>query len=910
VSTLSHYEILERLGEGGMGVVSLARDIRLGRLVALKQLRSEACCGGLMKERFLAEARTASSLNHPNIVTIYDIDSDGGSDIIAMEYVKGKRLDEVIHHRSMPVPQALEYAVQIAAALEAAQQAGIVHRDIKPANIMVSENGLVKVLDFGLAKLVQRAQMSVISDTVSADGAAPGPVSITGEVSGTLYYMSPEQAEGRDVDSRTDIFAFGCVMYEMLTGRRAFSGDSAAAILTAILRDEPPPISQFAPGVPPELERIVRRCVRKDPKKRWQQMPDLRVALEEIRDEVLASPTPLPDAIVAAETPHKRPNWMLGAFAVVVLAAVGAAWWRNFHTAAAPSPAKSAISRFTSDSGLTSFPAISPDGSLVAYASDRAGEGNLDVWVQQLAGGEPIRLTRGKADEYEPVFSPDGSRIAFRSEADGGGLYLVSALGGEPRRLVQSGRSARFSPDGNTLLFAIGSPGVGGAFTTGVSSIYSVGINGGEPRRLAADFTSALHPNWSADGKHILFVGSHNDAPTGFDLWDWPVDGNTPVATGVLKALRAQGFTGNPEPFAVYGDSIIMSMRIGDTVNLWRVRLSRNQTYVASPPEQITFGTGFERLPSVSRDGRIVFSAGQENSDIWELPIDASRGEVKGEARQLTRDAAEDFFPSLSADGSRIAFISRRSGNSDVWTLNTATGKTSLLLSTPASEIYPKLSKDGTLAAFVSMERDRPTMYTMSTASGVATRICEACGMVRDLTGDGTKIIVQVGPPAHIGILDVATRAITALYRHPQFQTYAPKLSADEKWAAFQAVEQPTTRTLYVAPYRTNGPVPPQEWIKITDGKFLDRNPVWSPDGGLLYFLSERDTFRCIWGQRLNPATHRPVGEPFPVAHFHDAVRSLMNIDGPGQIGMSVGPGRLVYAAGELKGNIWFAQLR
>src|SRR5678816_1689397 len=163
-----------------MGVVSLARDIRLGRLVALKQLRSEACCGGLMKERFLAEARTASSLNHPNIVTIYDIDSDGGSDIIAMEYVKGKRLDEVIHHRSMPVPQALEYAVQIAAALEAAQHAGIVHRDIKPANIMVSENGLVKVLDFGLAKLVQRARMSVTSDTVSADGAAPGPVSITG----------------------------------------------------------------------------------------------------------------------------------------------------------------------------------------------------------------------------------------------------------------------------------------------------------------------------------------------------------------------------------------------------------------------------------------------------------------------------------------------------------------------------------------------------------------------------------------------------------------------------------------------------------------------------------------------------------------------------------------------------------
>ena len=858
MSILSHYEIIEKLGEGGMGVVSLARDTRLGRLVALKQLRSEACCSGLQKQRFLDEARTASSLSHPNIITIYDIDSAGGSDIIAMEYVKGKTLGQLIQQQPLPVRDALDYATQIARALEAAHQAGIVHRDIKPSNIMVSESGLIKVLDFGLAKLQQRAPVN-LEATASGEGAlATEP----GVVSGTLCYMSPEQAEGHEVDSRTDLFAFGCVLHEMLTGRRAFHGDSAAAILTAILRDEPPPVSQFSPQVPAELDRIVRRCLRKDRRRRWQQAPDLRVALEEIRDEIQTGGVPADSPQAAAVSSRaSRPNWTLVAFAAVVLAALGVAWWKTLSRGGAPK-AKTALTRLTSNPGLTSFPAISPDGSLVAYASDRAGEGNLDIWVQQIAGGEPIRLTRGKADEYEPAFSPDGSRLAFRSEADRGGVYLVSALGGEPRRIAQFGRSPEFSPDGQTLLFAIGSPGVGGAFSFGASTIYSVAVNGGESHQLAPDLSSAHHPAWTEDGKHILFMGNRTGEPLEFDLWVLPVNARTPNATGVIKALRAQGFTGNPEPFALHDNSLIMPLKTGDAVNLWRVRLTRNQFQLAGAPEQLTFGTGLERLASVSRDGRLVFSAGQENSDLWELPLDANRGEVKGEARQLTRDTADDTFPHLAANGSRVAFISRRTGNDDVWTLDMATGKTSVLLSTAAREFYPKLSRDGSIAAFGSVADDRRSVIIMSTSNGVARRLCEDCGMVRDLSADGARILLQLGPPAHIGLLDAATRQVSPLYRHPRFQVYAPKLSSDEKWVAFQAVEQNTTRTLYVAPFRPGPEIPPEEWIEVTNGRFLDRNPYWSPDGNLLYFLSERDSFRCIWALRLHPSTRQPLGDP------------------------------------------------
>jgi Tol biopolymer transport system component len=639
----------------------------------------------------------------------------------------------------------------------------------------------------------------------------------------------------------------------------------------------------------------------------------LRVALEDLSEEAesgLPSSTVSPEQQQAARR-RRRNNLTLAAFAALVFAVVGAAWWRNFR-GSSTGPTQSTLTRVTSDSGLTSFPAISPDGSLVAYSSDRAGEGSLDIWVQQLAGGEPIRLTRGKADEYEPVFSPDGSRIAFRSEADGGGLYMVSALGGEPRRLVPSGRSARFSPDGKTLLFAIGSPGVGGAFTSGVSSIYSVGVNGGEPKRWAEDFTSATHPNWTADGRHILFIGTRNQNPIGFDVWSMPASGGEPSPAGVVKAIHELGFGGNPEPFAVHNESLIMSLRIGDTVNLWRVRFAGTPLHIAGRPEQLTFGTGLERLPSVSRDGKLVFSAGAENSDIWELPIDPNRGEAKGQPSQLTHNATEDSYPSLAADGSRLAFVSRRSGNEDVWTMDTVTGRTSLLLSTPASEFYPKLSRDGSLAAFVSVASNRTSVFTMAVSSGVANRLCDNCGMVRDLTGDGSKVVVQISDrPAHIGVLDTASRAATVLYRHPSNSIYAPKLSPDESWIAFQMVEQPmaTARTIYVAPYRGVRPVPHEEWIRVTDGRFLDRNPVWSPDGRMLYFLSERDTFRCIWAQRLD-ASHKPGGEPFAVAHFHDAMRSLMNIDSPGEIGVTVGKNRLIYAAGELKGNIWYTRLR
>jgi len=286
-SKIAQFEILEKLGEGGMGVVYKARDTDLHRLVAIKLLPPHKVADPIRKQRFIQEARAASALNHPNIITIYGIANEGGVDFIVMEYVAGKTLDRLIPPRGMPPVELLRSAIQIADALATAHEAGIVHRDLKPGNVMVSDKGLVKVLDFGLAKLIELPEE--VGEDVVTRTAIQGVVTVEGSIVGTVCYMSPEQAEGKRVDTRSDIFSFGSVLYEMATGRRAFSGDTQASVLSAVLRDDPRPASQVAKNLPGQLERIIRRCHHKDPSRRWQGMADLKVALEELREESTSS---------------------------------------------------------------------------------------------------------------------------------------------------------------------------------------------------------------------------------------------------------------------------------------------------------------------------------------------------------------------------------------------------------------------------------------------------------------------------------------------------------------------------------------------------------------------------------------------------------------------------------------------
>ncbi len=379
--TISHYRIVEKLGEGGMGVVYKAHDTRLNRAVALKILPPGLVEDAERRRRFKQEAQAASALNHPGIVTVYDIGETDGTLFIAMEHVAGKTMEELIPGDGMGVPEALKYAIQIADAFARAHAAGIVHRDLKPGNLMVREDGLVKVLDFGLAKLTETGDLR--DDTT----VSMGPQTLQGTILGTPAFMSPEQAAGETVDARSDIFSFGAVLYEMVTGRRAFRGDSQVATVAAVLSREPEPLP---PRVPPELAKVILRCLRKDRARRYQSMADLKVALEDSREESVS------DSEARAPSPRR---WMWVALPAIALIAGLLVWLaRREPKSSAPLRAVS----LTTLTGVERYPSFSPDGNHVAFTWTGPKQDNPDIYVQQIGSGSPLRLTDRPGQRLQP----------------------------------------------------------------------------------------------------------------------------------------------------------------------------------------------------------------------------------------------------------------------------------------------------------------------------------------------------------------------------------------------------------------------------------------------------------------------------------------------------------------------------
>jgi serine/threonine protein kinase len=428
-----------------MGVVYKARDTLLERFVALKVLPPEKSSDPERRQRFLQEARSASALNHPGIVAVHDVVTHDGQDILVMELVEGETLEQLLARRKLPLSEALGLGIGIADALAKAHAAGIVHRDLKPSNVMVTPEG-VKILDFGLAKLTDSPFVDPEAPTV-----APDESSLTRQraILGTVGWMSPEQASGDTVDTRSDIFAFGVLMYEMLTGKHPFRRRTTLETLAAIREEEPERLTEVLQSLPPEAERAVLRCLRKDPSKRWQNLSDLGAVLEDLKEDTESGRK----ILVEAATGRRRISLRLvaGVAAVVVAAAVTAVFLIRRGPVASP-PLE--LRRLTYDAGATLVPSISPDGNLVAFTSDRGGDTGFDIWVRHINQPEPTQLTDHPADDWYPEFSPDGSRIVFRAQREGGGIYVVNALGGGLRRVAGRGLHPHFSPDGSDIVFA------------------------------------------------------------------------------------------------------------------------------------------------------------------------------------------------------------------------------------------------------------------------------------------------------------------------------------------------------------------------------------------------------------------------------------------------------------------------
>ncbi len=898
-TTVGHYEILEKLGEGGMGLVYKARDVLLDRTAALKFLPADSTAADDKRRRFVQEAQAASSLNHPNIITIYEVGQADGRDFIAMELVQGRPLDEVIGRKALPLGTSIAYGIQIADALAAAHAAGIVHRDLKPGNVMIADSGVVKVLDFGLAKLVARASSASDATRTMLD---ENPRTVNGTILGTVSYMSPEQAEGKPVDPRSDIFSFGALCYEMLTGRRAFQRESTVSTLAAILTADPVPLSSEAPDFPTELARIVSRCLRKAPEKRWQSIADVRIALEEFKQD-------LESGRIAGDrvpVPASRRSWMpIGAAALIAAAVTGFAVWQARPSVS--SPELWGVRRLTADAGPSMFPAISQDGKLVAYVSDRAGADSMDLWVQQIQGGDAVQLTRDLGYCQDPAFSPDGGRIVLRCGTDPESIYVVPTFGGLPKKVAE-GAWPKFSPDGSRIAYVGPVSGADGS-----RSLWIISADGTLPKEIKTGKGMFNGPVWRPDGKGLIFIGYSNPdrAPDDRDWYFVPAEGGALMPTGAIARLRAGRFGFNTA-LSVTSNGVLFHNGDFDSTNIYRMPFDAAFQNVSGDPIPVIVGAGFNFTPTASQDGRrIAFAIAKDlTTNIWRAPVDANSGKVAGEPVRITSGLNPSLAPSPSRDGKRLAYLGGPSKTPEVRIRDIAGGTdVRLAEAKPWSSVV--LSPDGSTVAFHSDHRDNSPIYAVPAAGGVPKKICTSCGRPIEWFPDRTKLLFDSGGAQRreVYLLDVATGQQKLLLQHADRPLSTPRLSPDGRSLLFTLQRPAGARRLYLAPF-SGELVPEKEWTLLIDGSNYERQPFWAPSGNLIYFLSERDGFRCIWAQRVEIATRQAIGAPFAAQHMHQTRYSLQPIPDVASIGLSVAGGQLFYASFELQSNIWLAERR
>jgi Tol biopolymer transport system component/DNA-binding winged helix-turn-helix (wHTH) protein len=611
--------------------------------------------------------------------------------------------------------------------------------------------------------------------------------------------------------------------------------------------------------------------------------------------------------------PPRRFRWI--PLAAVVLFIAGALFLARAWLDRKPVLTLSAPTQITRDAGLNTDPVISRDGGLIAYSSDRGGEGNLDIWVQHFPGGEPRRLTNDPADDHEPDISPEGSQIVFRSERDRGGVYSISVLGGAPRLLIPGAYVPRFSPDGTRIAYARGTFGTGSF----VGELFVHDLATGTMQALAPD-TSTLGPAaWSPDGKFLAFVGeSFRGKPQGIYVWVCSTAGGPATPLSIQPISGTRFFFGQLRTVSVawFRDQIILSMNQGDGSNLWVGSFSPGTHRLASDLKRITVGSGNEVMPFISANGRLVFASRIDSANIWE----ANPAKPASAMRRITNDRARNVAPSISADGSKLAYVSDRNGNFDVWLKDLINDAETVVARTPTREVYVAISRDGSQIA----SWDGYDTYITPSLGGTPRLLCNECGRPDDWTPDGALIlwVRGVGTQAR----DSTTGQFTQLVTDQASPPVAPALSPDGKWIVFHILKEgsksdvekrtnsdnsalPMLRQIFLAP-NEGRLVTRSDWIPVTDGKGLDREPRWSGDGNRIYFLSDRDGFRCIWARDLDPKSKQPRGSPYPALHLHDARLSLSHIANTGQVGICARGENLIFSMGELTGNIWTAELR
>jgi Tol biopolymer transport system component len=751
-TTLLHYRLVEKIGEGAMGVVWRAQDVTLDREVAIKILPPEFAADVERLARFEREAKALASLNHPNIAAIYGFHESQGVRFLAMELVLGDDLSRRIARGPLPLDEALDAARQVAAGLHAAHETGIVHRDLKPANVKITSEGQVKVLDFGLAKTygpvaVSGPSGSGPSMTMTTAGTAAGMIL------GTAAYMSPEQARGKPVDRRTDVWAFGCLLYEMLAGRVAFPGETVTDVLAAIVHKDPD-WDALPPAARPRVERVIRRCLVKDSRERVRDLSDIALVLREIGADrgdarTVAAPTP-------AEPPRRSwiPAAAVGVIGIVLGAFAAMRWLANPASAGkglAPGARVESLTQLTDLPGVQDAPNLSPDGKNLLYVAGDGGD--EDIFLLRVGGENAVNLTAAFASsDFDPAFSPDGERIAFGSDREGGGLFVMGATGESPRKIASEGAHPSWSPDGRKIVYSterVISP----LARNTVASLWVVDVASGEKKRVYEG--DAAQPTWSPSGKRIAFftvkegqrdlgtipaeggamAAVTNDAAAdwdpfwspddrwlyffsdrrgGPDLWRIAVDGSTGASSGAPEPVT----TGSSRPMqgSISGDGHRIALEIdasrGELLKLGFDPVAFRP--VGAPATLFSSSSPFDQV-DISNDGAwIVYRTTAPRENLFIMRSDGT------ERRRLTDDAFRNRGPRWLNDDSWILFYSNRSGEYQLWVIRRDGTDLRQLVSGVGSGInVPVVTADGKrVAILLQVKTGAPQMGIAAVDAG------------------------------------------------------------------------------------------------------------------------------------------------------------------------------------------------
>ena len=727
---LGPYEIQSAIGAGGMGEVYKARDTRLDRTVAIKVLPAELSADPDRRVRFEREARAIAALSHPHICTLHDIGTLDDTTYLVMEYLAGQTLADRLRKGPLPLAQALDIAAQIAEALDSAHKHGIIHRDLKPGNVMLTSTGAgrsgvttAKLLDFGLAKLARHGERpALVSETHALTEAAP--VTARGTILGTLQYMAPEQLEGKEADARTDIWALGAILYEMVTGRRAFEGESQVSLIGNIMNAEPAALATLQPLTPPAFNRIVTKCLAKHPDDRWDGAHDVADELRWIADELsvgrkASGGIPAPATIATAAGGRRRMRrYGLAALTAVMMAALAATawWWRVGERPALPPPR---LVHLTSSPGSELSPALSPDGKQVAFQWNGEDGRNWDIYVKLIGETNALRLTTDALVDSDPCWSPDGRRIAFkRRGADGTYAVLtMSPLGGTEQKLAALPAllpGISWSPDGQWLAVARGRPSA--ADKDDSAGIYLVPAPGGDPVRVTSPRPPLrdLSPIFSPDGGSLAFVRSMGTNMAG-EVFIQPLARDGAVTSDPRQITHSgaliEALAWHPD-----GRSVVYASQPAIMLcYLYRVSIGGD-----APPERIELAGPSAFTPSASPGiNRLVFRRRSTDWDVWHL-------QPGGVAVPVIRSSFSDFLPQLSPDARRVVFSSNRNGEScEIWTADAdGTAPTQLTRGPGRNQGAATWSPDGRWIAFDSQGADGAMdIYVIESSGGQARRI-------------------------------------------------------------------------------------------------------------------------------------------------------------------------------------------